>query len=434
MSGGARSQAPERADETTHAPERARAPALGILAGMGPRSTGPFLDLVLDACQQHYGAADDLDFPLIHVCSMPVPFFPGAAAHDGEAEFRALREGLQRVDTPDAGVLAIACNTAHVHLERLRGCVSAPLLDMVALAADTVPGGAAVAVLCSQPTADARLYPDALHARGVRVVKVDWQADVDALIALTRRRPDAATLQHHWSVLFAKAAHAGASTVLVACLDLSAAPAAAPAGLRVIDAARCLADALVVRWCALGGGVHRRAVPAPAQSLNANELIVGNTHYRLSHELRDQDPAAVHHFLATAYWSEGIPAATVERAMRHSLCFALWRESDAEHTAPQLAGFARVVTDRSTFAYMCDVFIHPSQRGRGLGRWLVQRVLAQPSLQGLRRFMLATRDAHTLYARHGFATPAAPDRLMEIVQPDLYRRAAAARTPAQGVR
>lgn len=129
----------------------------------------------------------------------------------------------------------------------------------------------------------------------------------------------------------------------------------------------------------------------------------------------EADLDLIHAELARCYWCEGIPRATVERAMRGSLNFLL-REDGA------LVGYARVISDHATFAYLCDVFVLEARRGRGLGDWLIAQVLAHPELQGLRRFSLFTRDAHALYARHGFTPLAAPDRGMEIVRPGLYLR------------
>ncbi|WP_373714253.1 GNAT family N-acetyltransferase [Roseateles sp.] len=134
--------------------------------------------------------------------------------------------------------------------------------------------------------------------------------------------------------------------------------------------------------------------------------------YRLSFD--EIDAAAAHAFLTTAYWCEGIPPATVERAIAHSLCIALHAEGQGQ------VGFARVVTDRTTFAYLCDVYVLEGHRGQGLADGMIQALLAHPDLQDLRRFMLFTRDAHRLYARHGFQPLATPDRGMEIVRPGLY--------------
>lgn len=125
------------------------------------------------------------------------------------------------------------------------------------------------------------------------------------------------------------------------------------------------------------------------------------------------DLAVIHGYLARSYWAVGIPRATVERALDHSLNFGLY-DGDAQ------IGFARVITDRATFAYLADVFVLEGRRGAGLGHWLVEAVQAHPALAGLRRFLLATRDAHGLYAQHGFVPLARPERLMEILRPDVY--------------
>lgn len=101
------------------------------------------------------------------------------------------------------------------------------------------------------------------------------------------------------------------------------------------------------------------------------------------------DVAAIHRYLSRAYWSEGIPRHIVEKAIASSLCFGLFRGGDQ-------IGFARVVTDRATYAYLCDVYVLEEFRSRGLGVWLMECVMSHPDLQGLRRFSLATRDAHGL--------------------------------------
>jgi GNAT superfamily N-acetyltransferase len=123
----------------------------------------------------------------------------------------------------------------------------------------------------------------------------------------------------------------------------------------------------------------------------------------------------VHGWLAQSYWSPGIPKSTLRRAIEHSICFSVL-------CAGRQVGFARVITDRATFGYLADVFILEPWRGRGLSRRLMDAVMAHPDLQGLRRFMLATRDAHGLYRQFGFGAPVSPASLMEILDPDVYRR------------
>lgn len=127
------------------------------------------------------------------------------------------------------------------------------------------------------------------------------------------------------------------------------------------------------------------------------------------------DRAAAHAFLTGSYWARGVPREVVDRSIENSIAFALF---DGERQI----GFARAVTDRATFAYLSDVYVLDEYRGRGLARWLVETVLAHPDLQGLRRWMLATRDAHGLYAKVGFTPLDAPERFMEIFDPEVYRR------------
>lgn len=131
------------------------------------------------------------------------------------------------------------------------------------------------------------------------------------------------------------------------------------------------------------------------------------------------DVDAIHAFLTTAYWCEGIPRETVAKSLARSLCFGLYQE-DGE--GPRQIGLARVITDGATFAYLCDVYVLPEFRGRGLGHWLMEHVMAHPDLQGLRRFSLVTRDAHELYRSFGFTEVQSPGRHMEIVRPGLYKQ------------
>ena len=139
---------------------------------------------------------------------------------------------------------------------------------------------------------------------------------------------------------------------------------------------------------------------------------------RITDDRNAIDFAAVHGFLATeAYWSRGVPAATLRKAIANSLCFSAFDDAGKQ------VGFARVVTDRATFAYLCDVFVVASARGDGVGKALIAAVMAHPDLQGLRRFSLATADAHALYARHGFEPLADPSRFMEVYRPGVYATA-----------
>lgn len=135
--------------------------------------------------------------------------------------------------------------------------------------------------------------------------------------------------------------------------------------------------------------------------------------YSITTDRADLDIDAIHAYLSRSFWAEGIPKETVAKSIEHSLCFGVF------DGAAQV-GFARVVTDRATFAYLCDVYVLESHRGLGLGKWLVETVMSHPDLQGLRRFQLVTRDAHGLYSRHGFHAPENPERQMEIFRHGMY--------------
>ncbi len=128
--------------------------------------------------------------------------------------------------------------------------------------------------------------------------------------------------------------------------------------------------------------------------------------YLISTDAARLDLDVVHTFLRESYWASGIPLEVVKRSIEHSLSFGLYHED-------RHIGFARVITDYATFAYVCDVFVLDSYRGRGLGTWLMRVVVEHPDLQGLRRWVLATRDAHELYRKFGFTGLARPEGWME---------------------
>ena len=137
--------------------------------------------------------------------------------------------------------------------------------------------------------------------------------------------------------------------------------------------------------------------------------------YEISTDKARLDRPLVQENLASSYWAQGIPRDVVDRSIQNSLCFGVYE-------ATALVGFARVITDQATFAYLSDVFILESHRGRGLGKWLMEVILGHPDLQNLRRWTLATRDAHGLYRQFGFTPLAKPERFMEILDMDIYKK------------
>jgi len=138
--------------------------------------------------------------------------------------------------------------------------------------------------------------------------------------------------------------------------------------------------------------------------------------WTISTESARLDRDLVHGYLSgRSYWAARIPRKVVDRSIEGALCFGVY-DGEAQ------VGFARVITDRATFAYLADVFVLESHRGRGIASWLMEVVMGHPDLQGLRRWILMTRDAHGLYEKFGFRPIADPSRCMEIVDREIYDR------------
>ena len=135
--------------------------------------------------------------------------------------------------------------------------------------------------------------------------------------------------------------------------------------------------------------------------------------YRVSTDPTVMDVDAIHAYLSRSYWAEGVPKDVVARALAGSLSFALLDGN-------RQIGLARVVTDRATFAYLCDVYVLEEYRGQGLGTWMIEEMMSHPDLQGLRRFVLVTRDAHKLYERVSFKPIENVAGYMEIVRKNPY--------------
>lgn len=137
--------------------------------------------------------------------------------------------------------------------------------------------------------------------------------------------------------------------------------------------------------------------------------------YLISTDRSKIDLNSVHDFLTHSYWAENISKTIVQKSIDNSLCFAVYHRQD-------IVGFARVISDFATFAYLADVFILPVQRGNGLSKLLMQVIIDHPDLQGLRRFILATKDAHGLYGQFGFKPFDKPERWMQKHDPGVYKK------------
>jgi GNAT superfamily N-acetyltransferase len=150
--------------------------------------------------------------------------------------------------------------------------------------------------------------------------------------------------------------------------------------------------------------------PQAVKEYRRGEFVISTSRERLSLDV-------IHEFLTNCYWAKGIPLEIVARSIEHSLCFGVYDGRGAQ------VGFARVVSDFGTVAYLGDVFVLESHRGRGLSKWLMECIVQHPALQNLRRWILLTRDAHGLYSRLGFTPLKSSERYMELHRPDVYETA-----------
>ena len=155
------------------------------------------------------------------------------------------------------------------------------------------------------------------------------------------------------------------------------------------------------------------ATAETVRSEQAREYRKGEFLVSTGRKLIDLD--VVHGFLTECYWAKGIPRDVVACSIENSLCFGLYAQGEQ-------IGFARVISDYATYAYIGDVFVLESFRGRGLGKWLMECVMKHPKLQGLRRWSLVTSDAHGLYAQIGFEPLKKPENYMELHRPHVYQQ------------
>lgn len=170
----------------------------------------------------------------------------------------------------------------------------------------------------------------------------------------------------------------------------------------------CQSPVLQKSLCAFGLAIHARC--GRTLAIKPMPFELHNGPFILSTEPARLDVEAIYDFLSHSYWASARPRSMIEKSIRNSLCFGVY------HDTHQI-GFARVVTDCATFGYLADVYILEPYRRRGLGRWLIQSILSHPELKTLRRWSLATRDAHPLYRHFGFHELEQPQDFMELVRP-----------------
>jgi aspartate racemase len=227
--------------------------SMGILAGMGPRATAPFIDLVVTECQRQYGATYDIDFPPMLIYSLPTPFYLDRPL-DHPAIEATISAGLQHLASTGVALIAMPCNTAHIYYPQLARNLPIPLLNMVDIALQRIPPTAQrITLVATRPTLAAGLYQSALQQMALTVVTHEsWQRSIDALLQMIKTQQDPHDAPIMWLALLQEYEAAGIDTVLIACTDVTAVKATYQGSMTILDATQCLAAALVKQWRALG--------------------------------------------------------------------------------------------------------------------------------------------------------------------------------------
>ncbi len=229
---------------------------IGILAGMGPRATAPFVDLVIDKCQEIYSAKYDLDFPHMLIYSLPTPFYVDCDI-DHKAARKTIGEGLKKLEDCGVSFIAMPCNSAHAYYGDLAAQINIPLLNMIsetakALQTKTSKTPQRIVILAAEMTLESGLYQRALVEVGAEIIdNRPWQNQVNQLILAIKNFASRVELQERWKELNNTLNKQRLDTILVACTDLNAIDLNIGSAAPLIDAGACLAEATVRRWHAV---------------------------------------------------------------------------------------------------------------------------------------------------------------------------------------
>ncbi|HDR4438445.1 amino-acid racemase [Bacillus cereus] len=212
---------------------------IGILAGMGPKSTGPFVDTVVAGCQTIYGAKHDMDFPHMMIYSCPTPFYMDRPI-DHEAMKKAIIEGAQKLESTGASFIAMPCNTAHLYFEELQQSLSIPILNIVDETLKAIPETAKrVALLATEATVRAEIYQDGIAKRNIEYIHHEtWQEMINQIITCIKSG-EIEKAHKLWNTLVLQLRDE-VDTAIIACTDLNVV-----ASEDFVDSAQCLAKAVV---------------------------------------------------------------------------------------------------------------------------------------------------------------------------------------------
>lgn len=222
---------------------------IGILAGMGPKSTGPFVNQIVYAFQTLSGAKDDIDFPPMMIYSLPTPFYVDRPI-DHELMKMTICEGLRKLESCSVGFIAMPCNTAHRYFQTLRQCIKIPLLNMVEITINRIPKSAKnVTVLGTRPTLESEVYQKGLDQAHLNYVfNPTWQKKIDEMLLSIKTSSDHLVAIKLWKELYEELRMADVDVIVLACTDLNVVISPTHSPLKIIDSSSILAEAIVYQW------------------------------------------------------------------------------------------------------------------------------------------------------------------------------------------
>ena len=225
---------------------------IGILAGMGPRSTSPFIDLVIDECQTQYGAKYDEDFPKIMIYSLPTPFYIDHPM-DHELMKKTIIEGLKKLESIGVNFIGMPCNSAHIYFEDLKRAIGIPLLNIVDETIKHLPEvPRKVTLLSTSSTFDSEIYQKSIINSGHEFVfENNWQQRLDFLIQCIKNDKEDTNNIKLWKDLIEDVKSKAIKNIIVGCTDLNVVIKETPNSLDVIDSSRCLAEAVINKYLEL---------------------------------------------------------------------------------------------------------------------------------------------------------------------------------------
>lgn len=224
---------------------------IGILAGMGPKSTGPFIDQVVSSFQEMTGAKNDIDFPPMMIYSLPTPFYVDRPLDHGLME-KAICAGLKKLEACGVSFIAMPCNVAHLYFSKLQQCLQVPLLNIVEATLESFStSNCCIAILGTCQTLESGIYQKRIGCQYNVAIDSSWQKKVDELLISIKTSPDFERPFHLWEDLSQSLQRAKVDTIILACTDLNVLFKKIHAPFQIVDSSACLAEAIVRKWKSL---------------------------------------------------------------------------------------------------------------------------------------------------------------------------------------